>query len=257
MNIVLVTEIRCVAVRSNRQGKHTISEKTWKHELSTVADSIHSAILNDQTLVANKKSLQRRDDLTKVLFIVLVVHLPLSVQNVVQGNQTLGLVHGTTAHTTKLLHVSANAEKKTQVHTEGTDVGTGLAADPEDAQMTIVVELDKLALVDGSDTQLTFDSGDQRRTLEQSTGKRLQGLGKGSLTAWDLVVEADDSNVFFTSSLLRLDKTSGAVNADDETTGDLGIEGAGVTSLLASTTCPRSVFRFQLKPIAHPDICLP
>jgi hypothetical protein len=130
--------------------------------------------------------------------------------------------------------VSANAEKKTQVYTKGTDVGTGLAADPENTQMTIVVELDELALVNRTDTQLTLNSRNQRRTLKKGTGKRLEGLGKGSLAAWDLVVETDDSNVFFTGSLLRLDQTSGTVDADNETACDLGIQGTGVTSLLAS-----------------------
>jgi hypothetical protein len=54
-------------------------------------------------------------------------------------------------------------------------------------------------------------------------------------------METNDSNVFFTGSLLRLDETSGAVNADNETACDFGIEGAGVTSLLASTTTLVSV----------------
>jgi hypothetical protein len=211
-----------------------ISEKTRKHEFSTIADSVNGAVLDNQTLVANKEGLQRRDNLAQVLLVVLVIHLPLSIQNVMQSNQSLGLVHSTTAHATKLLHVSANTEKKTQVHTQGTDVGTGLAANPENTQMTIVIELDELALVDRTDTQLTLDSGNQRRTLEQSTGEGLQGLSKGSLAAWDLVVETDDSNVFFTGSLLRLDEASGAVNADNETACDLGIQSTGVTGLLAS-----------------------
>ena len=44
---------------------------------------------------------------------------------------------------------------------------TGLAADPEDTQMPLSVELEQLALVDGTDTKLTLDGTDQRWTLER------------------------------------------------------------------------------------------
>jgi hypothetical protein len=47
-------------------------------------------------------------------------------------------------------------------------------------------------------------------------------------------VHADDTNILLSGSLLRLDKTGGAINADDEATGDLGVESATVTSLLDS-----------------------
>lgn len=98
--------------------------------------------------------------------------------------------------------MSTNAKKQTHMHAEGPDVGTGLAADPENTKVTIVVELDELALVDATDTQLPLDSRNQRRALEKSTSQGLEGLGKGCLASRDLIVETNNGNVFFTGSLL-------------------------------------------------------
>jgi hypothetical protein len=130
--------------------------------------------------------------------------------------------------------VAADTEEETQVNTECSDVGTSLTADPEDTEVSVVVELDELALVDGSDTELTLDGRDQRGTLEQRTGKGLKSAGELSLATGQLVVEADNSHILLSGTLLGLDKTSGAVNADDQATGNLGIESTGVTSLLTS-----------------------
>jgi hypothetical protein len=221
----------------NRSGyllELTVSQETGKHELGTVADSVNGAVLDDQTLVRGQESLKRRDDLAEVRLVAGVVHLPLSIEDVVESDKTLGLVHGTTANTSKLLHVAADTEEETQVNTECSDVGTSLTADPEDTEVTIVVELDELALVDGSDTELTLDGRDQRRTLEERTGEGLESAGELSLATGQLVVEADDSHILLSGTLLRLNKTSGAVNADNQATGNLGIEGTAVTSLLTS-----------------------
>lgn len=212
----------------------TISEETGKHELSTVADGVDSAVLDDEALVARKESLKRRDDLAKVRLVPGVVHLPLGVENVVQGNEALGLVHGTASDSAKLLHVAADSEEETQVDAEGSNVGAGLAADPEDTEVTVIVELNELAFMDGSDTELALDGGDQGRTLEERTGEGFERASELGLAAGQLVVKADDGDVFLSSTLLRLNETGGAVDANNQASGDLGIEGAAVASLFAS-----------------------
>lgn len=148
-----------------------------------------------------------------------------------QSNQLLLLVHSTTSHTTQLLHVGANTEQQTQVDAESTDVGTGLAANPEDTEVAVVVKLDELGLVHGTDTKLALDGRDQRGTLEQGTGELLEGLGELGLAAGDLVVEADDGHVLLSSALLGLDETGGAVDTDDQAACDFGIEGSAVAGL--------------------------
>lgn len=151
-----------------------------------------------------------------------------------KSDKALRLVHSTTANTSKLLHVATNTEKETQVNTECSDVGTSLTADPEDTEVSVVIELDELALVDGSDTELTLNGRDQRRTLEERTGEGLKSAGELSLATGQLVVEADNSNILLSGTLLGLDKTGGAVNADNQATGNLGIKSTAVTCLLAS-----------------------
>jgi hypothetical protein len=211
-----------------------VSKKTGKHELGTIADSVDSTVLDDKSLVRSQESLKRRDNLAKVRLVAGVVHLPLGVENIVESDQALGLIHGSTADTSKLLHVATDTEKETQVNTEGSNISTSLAADPEDTEVSVVVELDELALVNGSDTKLTLDGRDQRGALEERTGKGLESAGELGLAAGQLVVKADDSHILLSGTLLGLDETSGTVNANDQAASDLGIEGTTVSSLFAS-----------------------
>jgi hypothetical protein len=115
--------------------------------------------------------------------------------------------------------------------TQGTHVSTSFTADPEDSQVSIIIELEELALVNSTDTKLTLDSRNKRRSLEQGTGESLHSLSELLLIVKG-IVKAKDANVFFTSSLLGFDQTGGTVDTDNQTSSDLGIKGTGVTSLL-------------------------
>lgn len=157
--------------------------------------------------------------------------LPLGIKDIVQSDQVLGLIHSTGAYAPQFLHVRAYAQQQTQVHAEGSDVGASLAADPEDTEMTVVVELDKLGLVDGSDAELSLDGRDQGRSLEQGASKKLEDARKLGLAAGDLVVESHNRHVLLSCTLLRLDKSRGPVDANDETPCDLGVEGTAVAGL--------------------------
>lgn len=130
--------------------------------------------------------------------------------------------------------MTTHTQKKTQVHTQSSNVGTRLAAHPENTQMSVIVKLDELALVDGSDTELSLNGRDQRRALEESTSEGLEGTSELGLATRQLVMETDDSHVFLSSTLLGLDETSSAVDTDDQASSDLGIEGTAVTSLFTS-----------------------
>jgi hypothetical protein len=128
--------------------------------------------------------------------------------------------------------VGAHTKQQTKMYAKGTDVGSGFTAHPENTQLPLIVKLVKLALVDGSNTELALDGGNERWTLEESSGKRLKGARKLSLASGQLVVQAYDADVLLSSSLLGLDETGGSVDADNQTTGDLGIESTTVASLL-------------------------
>jgi len=208
------------------------TEKTGQHELSTVADGVDRAVLDNDTLVAGQKALERRDDSAEVGLVAVVVVKPLGIMDIVKGDQALGLVHSTRPHTAQLLHVGANTKQKTQVNAQSTDIGTRLAADPENTKLPLIVKLVELALVDSTNTQLALDGGDKRGTLEERTSKGLEGARELSLAAGQLVVEANDADVLLTSTLLGLNETGRAVDADDQASSDLGIEGSRVTGLL-------------------------
>lgn len=211
-----------------------VTEETRNHELGTVTDGVDRAVLDNDTLVGGEESLQRLNDLAKVGFVTVVVVHPLSVQNIVQGHHAFSLVHGSTSHSPKLLHVGADTEKQTKVNTQGSDVSPSFTAHPKDTQVALIVELVELALVDGTDTELTLDGRNKRRTLEKRTRKGFQSASELRLTTRQLVVEPDDTDILLSCTLLGFDETSGAVNADDKTSSNLGIEGTTVASLL----CP-------------------
>jgi hypothetical protein len=128
--------------------------------------------------------------------------------------------------------VTANTEEETKVDTEGTDVGTGLARNVEDSKLALVVELEELAGVDGADTELSLDSRDKRRALEESTSEGLKGTRELCLSTRELAVQTEDCDIFLSGALLALYEASGAVNADDETSSDLGVKSSGVSSTL-------------------------
>ncbi len=113
--------------------------------------------------------------------------------------------------------MTADAEEKTQVDAEGTDVGSGLAVDPEDTEVPLLVELDELALVDGTHAQPPLHGGDQRGTLEQRTGQGLDGLGQLGLLV-DGAVQADDGDVLLTGTLLGLDQAGSPLDAHKQAT---------------------------------------
>lgn len=86
--------------------------------------------------------------------------------------------------------------------------------------------------MDGSDSQLTLDGGDERRSLEQSTSEGLESTRKLGFSSRKLIVKADNADIFFSCTLLRLDKTSGAVDAHDQAAGNFGVERATVAGFV-------------------------
>lgn len=148
-----------------------------------------------------------------------------------QSDEVLRLVHGTRAHSPQLLHMGADAKEQSHVDAKGSDVGASLTADPENTEVAVVVELDELGLVDGTDAELALDGRDQGRSLEERAGKELEDTGKLCLAAGNLVVEAHDSHVLLSSTLLGFDESRGAIDAHNQTTGDFRIESTAMAGL--------------------------
>jgi hypothetical protein len=119
------------------------------------------------------------------------------------------------------------SEDVADVNTKGSHVGTGFAGQPEDAHISLLVKVEELALVDGSHTEFLLDGGYQRRSLEYWASQTEEGL-LDLLHRINVLMELDDCNVLFTGRLLGLDEASCVVNAGDQATGDLRIEGTRV-----------------------------
>lgn len=123
-----------------------------------------------------------------------------------------------------------NAEDETQVDAQRPDIRASFARYPEDSEVSLLVELKEIGLVDGAYTKLPLDRGDERGSLEKGTSKSLNCAGEGSGIR-ESRVEAEYGDVLLPSTLLGLDKTSCSVDTNNETAGDLGVECSTVSSL--------------------------
>lgn len=85
--------------------------------------------------------------------------------------------------------MATNSQEKAEVNTERSNVCTRLTRHPEDTKVSIVVELEHLALVDASNSKLSLDGGNQGRSLEQGTGQGLQSTLELNLTTRQFVVD--------------------------------------------------------------------
>lgn len=103
--------------------------------------------------------------------------------------------------------------------------------------MSVVVKLEEFRFVDGSDSELSLDGRDERWTLEESAGEGVDGLWE-FLDVIEGIVQPQDGHILLPGTLLRLDETGSSVNADDQTAGNLWVEGSRVTCLLDSENSP-------------------
>uniref|UniRef100_A0A0A9DQN9 Uncharacterized protein n=1 Tax=Arundo donax TaxID=35708 RepID=A0A0A9DQN9_ARUDO len=124
-------------------------------------------------------------------------------------------------------------KEQPKVHTECPDIGTCFAGDPEHRKVALGIMLQELALVDGPHPELALYRRDERRALEHGARERLQRAGHARCVRHGCV-EAGDADVLLAGALLRLDEARGAVDADDEVAGDLGVERAAVAGLLGA-----------------------
>lgn len=100
--------------------------------------------------------------------------------------------------------------------------------------MSVIIELVKLAFVDSSNSQLSLHGRDERRSLEKSASESFESTGELCFTTGKSIVQTDNADVLLSCTLLGLDEARCAINTDDQTSCDLGIECSAVTGLLNS-----------------------
>lgn len=70
----------------------------------------------------------------------------------------------------------SSSQQVADMDTESSDVSSSLTTDPENAEISALVVLNDLALIDSSHSQLLLHSGDQRGSLEDSSSQLFEGL---------------------------------------------------------------------------------
>mmetsp|Transcript_10076 Transcript_10076/g.28250 ORF Transcript_10076/g.28250 Transcript_10076/m.28250 type:complete len:213 (-) Transcript_10076:533-1171(-) len=173
------------------------SKQTGNHKLGTVADGVHRGILDDHSLVVRQEDLEGHDDPTEVGLVLGAVIDVLRIKHVVHGDHVVRLGEHTGTDTAQLLHVSAGTNEQTEVDAHGSDVRSGLARDPKDTQVALLIVLDELGFVNGADAKLTLHGRDEGRTLEEGAGQSFDGPVELAHVLYGRV-ETDDADVFLT-----------------------------------------------------------
>jgi hypothetical protein len=65
------------------------------------------------------------------------------------------------------------------MNAKSTNISTSFTADPKNGQMSFIIKFDQLGFVDGSNSQLSFDGGNQGRSLKEGTSQGFQATAKG------------------------------------------------------------------------------
>lgn len=118
--------------------------------------------------------------------------------------------------------MSTAAKQIAEVNTKSSNVGASLAGDPEDAEVAFVIVLNQTSLVNRADAQLLFYGRNKGRALKARSSEGIEGLFKLFYVV-QLLMQLHYSDVLFTSGLLSLDKSCRVVNANEQTTSNLGI----------------------------------
>lgn len=190
------------------------TEDGWEHEFGSVADGVDGGILDDNSGVSLEHDFEWHDGSSQVGLILEMVVSPLGILDVVHGDEVIIFSHQTTSDSSEFFHVSSDSEKETHMNAECSDVGSGLAGDPEDSESLFLIVLEQLGIIDGSDSEFSLDGGDEGWFLEDGSEERFKGLSQLNL-GLDFSVQSDNTNVLFSCSLLTLNKSGSSVQTDN------------------------------------------
>ena len=137
-----------------------VTKDARQHKLCTVANGIDRSVFHDNSWISGKQNLKRHDDSSQVVLLSVLLEVPLSILNIVQSDHAAIFFQSTRSVSAEFLHVGAAAEQVSNVDAHGSNVGTSLAAHPEDAHVSFFVEFKQLSLIDCSNSKLFLDGRD-------------------------------------------------------------------------------------------------
>ena len=71
-----------------------------------------------------------------------------------------------------------DTEEEPKVNAQGPNIGARFAGHPEDTEVAVVIEFEKLGVVYSPYTKLSLDSRYERRPLEERTGQGVKSARK-------------------------------------------------------------------------------
>src|SRR5579859_934080 len=125
-----------------------------------------------------------------------------TIKNVMTSNDAIVFAHGTTSHPSQLLHMSTHPQQQSQMHTKRTNIRPSLTTHPKHSQPSLIIKFQQLTLMNSSNPQLSLHRRNKRRSLKQRPCQILNGPRQRSVGG-KRVVQAEDTDVFFSGGLLR------------------------------------------------------
>ena len=74
--------------------------------------------------------------------------------------------------------MSTHTKQQTHMHTKSSNVRSSLTRDPKDSKVSVIVKFNEFHVMNGSNAELSLDSGNERRALEESSSESLDCLGE-------------------------------------------------------------------------------
>jgi hypothetical protein len=109
--------------------------------------------------------------------------------------------------------MSTNTKDKPEMDTKSSDVSTGLSTNPENSSEFLGIIVEKLLLIDSSNTELTLDRGNEWRSLEEGSSQSIKSLLNVGLAS-RVGVETNNSDVLLTGTLLSLHQSSSSIQTN-------------------------------------------
>lgn len=152
------------------------------------------------------------------------------------SHKVIILSHAARSWSTKFLHMSSNAQKKTNMDTKSPNVCSSFTGDSKNTQSLLSIILQQFRLIDCPHTELSLYCRYLWRLLEETACKNIQDILQFSLGI-NWAMESHNPNILFTRSLLRLGQSSCSLKTNNQTSGNFRIEGSWVS-------CPLDVEDF-------------
>uniref|UniRef100_A0A2P2KIV7 Uncharacterized protein n=1 Tax=Rhizophora mucronata TaxID=61149 RepID=A0A2P2KIV7_RHIMU len=206
-------------------------QQSRNHQLGPITNCIDSRILHNQPLIASQKHLQWHNCSPQVTLILKIVINPLSIQHIMHSHHIIFLPQNSRPHPPQFLHMPTNPKNQSQMYTHSPHISPCLTRNPKDNQVPIWIILQQLTLINGPNSKVPFNRRNNGRPLKHCPSKCFECSCHFCYIS-HFTVQSRHTNILFSGTLLRFNKASSPINANNQVTCYFRIQSATVARFL-------------------------